>query len=166
MPASSAFLAAAALSVGLQLRAEYRGPRWQVYLFKPSTTALLLLLAADDPNETDWHRVRPSPGKLFLVDTVEGEEMLFEAVAAPTYGPDGAQIGTVTVITSSFGGWFAGALADRYGHAWGRRRTVLLGSMGAAASRVTASRETSGAAGAITGVAVESVNSAGNPWPS
>ena len=45
MPASSAFLAAAALSVGLQLRAEYRGPRWQVYLFKPSTTALLLLLA-------------------------------------------------------------------------------------------------------------------------
>ena len=45
MPASSAFLAAAALAVGLQLRAEYRGPRWQVYLFKPSTTALLLLLA-------------------------------------------------------------------------------------------------------------------------
>ena len=45
MPASSVFLAAAALSVGLQLRAEYRGPRWQVYLFKPSTTALLLLLA-------------------------------------------------------------------------------------------------------------------------
>ena len=45
MPAASAFLAAAALSVGLQLRAEYRGPRWQVYLFKPSTTALLLLLA-------------------------------------------------------------------------------------------------------------------------
>lgn len=45
MPASSAFLAAAALSVALQLRAEYRGPRWQVYLFKPSTTALLLLLA-------------------------------------------------------------------------------------------------------------------------
>ena len=45
MPASAAFLSAAALSVGLQLRAEYRGPRWQVYLFKPSTTALLLLLA-------------------------------------------------------------------------------------------------------------------------
>ena len=45
MPAASAFLAAAGLSVGLQLRAEYRGPRWQVYLFKPSTTALLLLLA-------------------------------------------------------------------------------------------------------------------------
>ena len=45
MPASSAFLAAAALSVALQLRAEYRGTRWQVYLCKPSTTALLLLLA-------------------------------------------------------------------------------------------------------------------------
>jgi MFS family permease len=24
-------------------------------------------------------------------------------------------IGTVTVVTSSFGGWFAGALADRFG---------------------------------------------------
>ncbi len=35
---------------------------------------------------------------LTLVDTVEGEEMLFEAVSAPTYGPDGAQIGTVTVM--------------------------------------------------------------------
>ncbi len=33
-----------------------------------------------------------------LVDTVEGEEMLFEAVSAPTYGLDGAQIGTVTVM--------------------------------------------------------------------
>jgi signal transduction histidine kinase len=35
---------------------------------------------------------------LTLVNTVEGEEMLFEAVSAPTYGPDGAQIGTVTVM--------------------------------------------------------------------
>ena len=41
---------------------------------------------------TDGHR------DLTLVDTVEGEEMLFEAVSAPTYGPDGAQIGTVTVM--------------------------------------------------------------------
>jgi uncharacterized membrane protein YhhN len=39
-------LAAAALSTWLHLRAEYRGPRWQVYLFKPLTTAVLLLLAA------------------------------------------------------------------------------------------------------------------------
>jgi signal transduction histidine kinase len=43
-------------------------------------------------SETDAKR------DLTLVDTVEGEEMLFEAVAAPTYGPDGAQIGTVTVM--------------------------------------------------------------------
>jgi PAS domain S-box-containing protein len=35
---------------------------------------------------------------LTLVDTVEGEEMLFEAVSAPTNGPDGMQIGTVTVL--------------------------------------------------------------------
>ena len=33
----------------------------------PLQAELLLLLAADDPNETDWRRVRPVPGKLFLV---------------------------------------------------------------------------------------------------
>jgi uncharacterized membrane protein YhhN len=38
--------AAAALSAACHLRAEYRGPQWQVYLFKPLTTALLLLVAA------------------------------------------------------------------------------------------------------------------------
>jgi len=41
-----AAITAAALSAALHLRAEYRGPRWQVYLFKPLTTTLLLLLAA------------------------------------------------------------------------------------------------------------------------
>src|SRR5262249_14391975 len=35
---------------------------------------------------------------LTLVDAIEGEEMLFEAVSAPTYGPDGVQLGTVTVM--------------------------------------------------------------------
>src|SRR5258708_4074298 len=35
---------------------------------------------------------------LTLVDPRDGEEMLFEAVSAPTYGLDGIQIGTVTVM--------------------------------------------------------------------
>lgn len=39
-------LAGAALSAALHLRAAYRGPRWQTYLFKPATTTILLLLAA------------------------------------------------------------------------------------------------------------------------
>jgi uncharacterized membrane protein YhhN len=39
-------IAAATLSACLHLRAEYRGPRWQVFLFKPLTTAILLLFAA------------------------------------------------------------------------------------------------------------------------
>ncbi len=38
-------LAIAAVSVALHLRAEYCGPRWQVYLFKPLTTTLLLGIA-------------------------------------------------------------------------------------------------------------------------
>ncbi len=39
-------VAAAALTAALHVRAEYRGPRWQVYLFKPLTTSLLILAAA------------------------------------------------------------------------------------------------------------------------
>ena len=33
----------------------------------PLQAELLLLLSADDPDETDWRNVRPRPGKLFLV---------------------------------------------------------------------------------------------------
>jgi ATP-dependent helicase/nuclease subunit A len=33
----------------------------------PLQAELLMLLAADDPNERDWRRVRPIPGKLFIV---------------------------------------------------------------------------------------------------
>jgi ATP-dependent exoDNAse (exonuclease V) beta subunit len=33
----------------------------------PLQAEILLLLAADDPAETDWRRVRPVPGKLFIV---------------------------------------------------------------------------------------------------
>lgn len=44
-PLSVATLLVAA-SAALEVRAEYRGPRWHVYLFKPLTTALLLAIAA------------------------------------------------------------------------------------------------------------------------
>ena len=33
----------------------------------PLQAEMLLLLAADDPAESDWHRARPLPGKLFIV---------------------------------------------------------------------------------------------------
>lgn len=36
-------------SAALDVRAEYSGPRWQVYVFKPLTTALLLVLALATP---------------------------------------------------------------------------------------------------------------------
>ena len=36
---------AAALSLALHLRAVYAGPEWQVYLFKPITTTLIIVLA-------------------------------------------------------------------------------------------------------------------------
>lgn len=46
MPATSVALPiAAGISALLHVRAEYAGPRWQVYLFKPLTTLLVLLLA-------------------------------------------------------------------------------------------------------------------------
>lgn len=42
-------LLAAVAACALHLRAAYRGPRWQVYFFKPLTTLLLLFLAASAP---------------------------------------------------------------------------------------------------------------------
>jgi uncharacterized membrane protein YhhN len=41
-----AALMAVALSAACHLRAEARGPRWQVYVFKPLTTAILVAIAA------------------------------------------------------------------------------------------------------------------------
>jgi uncharacterized membrane protein YhhN len=41
--------AVAALATGLHVRAEYRGPRWQVYLFKPLIVTALLTVAACSP---------------------------------------------------------------------------------------------------------------------
>jgi uncharacterized membrane protein YhhN len=46
---TSPLLLAAAVACALHLHAAYRGPRWQVYLFKPLTTLLLLFLAAFAP---------------------------------------------------------------------------------------------------------------------
>ncbi len=40
-----ALTAAAVVSATLHIRAEYRGPRWRVYVFKPLTTALILAIA-------------------------------------------------------------------------------------------------------------------------
>jgi signal transduction histidine kinase len=41
---------------------------------------------------------RDSHPDITLVDAIEGDEMIFEAVSAPTYGPGGVQLGTVTVM--------------------------------------------------------------------
>src|ERR1700761_3750142 len=54
-------------------------------LFSAALSSMLVL-------GNDAHR------DLTLVDAIEGEEMLFEAVSAPTYGPEGIQLGTVTVM--------------------------------------------------------------------
>jgi UvrD/REP helicase N-terminal domain len=52
------------LSFGLEHRPERRQADPQS---TPGAVGLLLLLAADDPKETEWRAVRPIPGKLFLV---------------------------------------------------------------------------------------------------
>jgi uncharacterized membrane protein YhhN len=49
IPLGLAIPVAAVSSAALHIRAEYAGPRWQVYLFKPLTTTLLLILAALQP---------------------------------------------------------------------------------------------------------------------
>ncbi|MCX7893334.1 MAG: lysoplasmalogenase [Burkholderiales bacterium] len=44
-PLVFALTAAALVSASLHIPAEYRGPRWRVYVFKPLTTALILAIA-------------------------------------------------------------------------------------------------------------------------
>ncbi len=50
-----------AISATLHIRAEYRGPRWQVYLFKPLTTSLIIAWALFLPPTA------PAPYKLLVV---------------------------------------------------------------------------------------------------
>jgi ATP-dependent exoDNAse (exonuclease V) beta subunit len=54
------------------VRAELQRRYTQIYVDEfqdtdPLQVELLLLLAAAEPSESDWHRVRPTPAKLFLV---------------------------------------------------------------------------------------------------
>jgi uncharacterized membrane protein YhhN len=44
--------AAVAMSLALHLRAEYLGPTWQVYVFKPLTTTLVIVLAVLQPGRS------------------------------------------------------------------------------------------------------------------
>lgn len=57
--------AAAALSLTLYLRAAYLGPPWQVYLLKPLTTALVLLLAWTGRGATARYRAAILVGLVF-----------------------------------------------------------------------------------------------------
>lgn len=70
----------------------------------PLQMELLLLLAADDPGETDWQRVRPVPGKLFLVGDPKqsiyrfrrADIALYDAVKRRIAGSGGAVLELVT----------------------------------------------------------------------
>ena len=41
----------------------------------PLQAEILLLLAADDPGETDWRQAKPLPGRLFLVGDPEAVDL-------------------------------------------------------------------------------------------
>lgn len=57
---------AALLSGSLHIRAEYRGPQWHVYLFKPLTTSLIILLALSaPPPATPFYKIAILLGLLF-----------------------------------------------------------------------------------------------------
>ena len=56
-------LAAVVVCAAVELRAEYYGPVWQVYLFKPITTTLLVAIAAWSPG---------APGRLYRPLVVTG----------------------------------------------------------------------------------------------
>jgi ATP-dependent exoDNAse (exonuclease V) beta subunit len=66
----------------------------------PLQAELLLLLAADDPAETDWRRVRPVPGRIFLVADPKqsiyrfrrADVTLYETVKRQVVGAGGALV--------------------------------------------------------------------------
>src|SRR6202050_1379116 len=47
----------------------------------PLQAEFLLLLAADDPKESDWHNVRPMPAKLFILGLPTQSLFLFRRAA-------------------------------------------------------------------------------------
>ncbi len=53
------------VSAVLHIRAEYRGPRWQVYLFKPLTTGLIILVAVMSQGAPLRYKILLVTGLLF-----------------------------------------------------------------------------------------------------
>ncbi|MEQ1908077.1 MAG: UvrD-helicase domain-containing protein [Vicinamibacterales bacterium] len=51
----------------------------------PLQAEILLLLSADDPGESDWHMVRPVPGKLFIVGDPKQAIYRFRRADVETY---------------------------------------------------------------------------------
>ena len=58
----------------------------------PLQAEILLLLAADDPGQRDWHHVRPRPGKLFIVGDPKQAIYRFRRADVGTYYEVKAQL--------------------------------------------------------------------------
>ena len=67
-------------------------------------TALgLLLLSADDPEETDWRRATPIPGKLFVVGDPKQSIYRFRRADVAIYERIKAELASQTAEESSDG---------------------------------------------------------------
>jgi uncharacterized membrane protein YhhN len=122
--------AAVVVSLAIHLRAAYFGPAWQVYLFKPLTTLLLIVLAwSEREREADGYRAAIVAG---LAASLAGDVFLMLPGDAFTPGLVSFLVAHVCYLRAFTmdGGWRTSARVAPYAAAYLLLMAVLLPNLG------------------------------------
>jgi hypothetical protein len=102
--------------------------------------AMTTVITQEDASAINWYReLTPVEKRTFwacfggwALDAMDVQIFSFVIpaiiIAFAITNADAGLIGTVTLLTSAFGGWFAGALADRFGRVRARYKSRSSGS--------------------------------------